>query len=300
MLREMMEITRPWCIVNLTFSFLVLMTPISGFIHVPTFHETNRNVTVYSGEYAILKCTIENLGPKMVVWRKIGAGYPLTIGDMVFAANDKIDIQQKKDWRGLDHWNLVIKRVDTSDAGQYECQVSSAQSYVYLIQLNVLDSLPEPPAGLTLEGRNIVNFNEPINLTCLVQGETRAPEDVDWFFEGVKIVPGSSRWRNRVYITREREPYRRQFKSHLLIDNSDFSDRGTFVCRASADLVESINISVLEAPTLPRAPRNRDVTGNNKHGKFVSDQQGNSSTELQNTTLQLTLMFQLILLSWTR
>lgn len=38
----------------------------SGLIHVPTFHETNRNVTVYSGEYAILKCTIENLGPKMV------------------------------------------------------------------------------------------------------------------------------------------------------------------------------------------------------------------------------------------
>ena len=100
--------------------------------------------------------------------------------------------------------------------------------------------------GLTLEGRNIVNFNEPINLTCLVQGENRAPEDVDWFFEGVKIVPGSSRWRNRVYITREREPYRRQFKSHLLIDNSDFSDRGIFVCRASADLVESIYISVLE------------------------------------------------------
>lgn len=100
--------------------------------------------------------------------------------------------------------------------------------------------------GLTLEGRNIVNFNEPINLTCLVRGENRAPEDVDWFFNGVKIVPGSSRWRNRVYITRERETYKKEFKSHLLIDNSDFSDRGVFVCRASADLVESISVSVLE------------------------------------------------------
>lgn len=100
--------------------------------------------------------------------------------------------------------------------------------------------------GLTLEGRNIVNFNEPINLTCLVRGENRAPEDVDWFFNGIKIVSGSSRWRNRVYITRERETYKKEFKSQLLIDNSNFSDTGVFVCRASADLVKSIAVSVLE------------------------------------------------------
>lgn len=100
--------------------------------------------------------------------------------------------------------------------------------------------------GLTLEGRSIVNFNEPINLTCLVRGENRAPEDVDWFFNGIKIVSGSSRWRNRVYITRERETYKKEFKSQLLIDNSNFSDTGVFVCRASADLVKSIAVSVLE------------------------------------------------------
>lgn len=57
---------------------------------------------------------------------------------MVYSANDKIDIQQKKGRRGLDHWNLIIKRVDPSDAGQYECQVSSAQAFVYLVQLTVI------------------------------------------------------------------------------------------------------------------------------------------------------------------
>lgn len=299
MLRERMEISQQWKLLILSFNCLILTTPISGFIYAPLFHETEPNVTVHSGELAILKCKIENLGPKTVSWRKIGPNYPLTIGEMVFSSSDKIDIQQKRDWKGLDHWNLVIKRVAPGDAGLYECQVSSAQTLVYHVQLNVLDSPPEPSAGLTLEGRNIVNFNEPIDLACLVRGENRAPEDVDWFFNGVKIVPGSSRWRNRVYITRQRETNKKEFKSHLVIDNSDFSDRGVFVCRASADLVKSISVSVLEAPTV-KPKKNRDVTGNNKHGKFISDKQINSSNTLQGVGLQLTFIIQLILQAWSR
>lgn len=37
-----------------------------GYINAPSFHETEPNVTVHSGELAILRCTIENLGPKTV------------------------------------------------------------------------------------------------------------------------------------------------------------------------------------------------------------------------------------------
>lgn len=57
--------------------------------------------------------------------------------------------------------------------------------------------------GLIFEGRNIVNFNELINLICFVRGENCVLEDVDWFFNGIKIVFGSSCWCNRVYIIRE-------------------------------------------------------------------------------------------------
>lgn len=310
-----MELTQRWSFVILSFSCLILMTPISGYINAPSFHETEPNVTVHSGELAILRCTIENLGPKTVSWRKLGPNYLLTIGDMVYMSSHKIDIQHKRDWKGLNHWNLIIKRVAPDDAGLYECQVSSAQQLVYYVQLNVLDSPPEPSAGtihyisgaflvmtantgLTLEGRNIVNFNEPINLTCLVRGENRAPEDVDWFFNGIKIVSGSSRWRNRVYITRERETYKKEFKSQLLIDNSNFSDTGVFVCRASADLVKSIAVSVLEAPS-SKPKKNRDVTGNKIHGKFISDEK-NSSKMLHGFSLQLTFIIQLIIQTWSR
>lgn len=48
-------------------SALTLYTQfISGSNHFPFFHETERNITVRTGDLAILKCTIENLGPKMV------------------------------------------------------------------------------------------------------------------------------------------------------------------------------------------------------------------------------------------
>lgn len=39
---------------------------LEGYINAPSFHETEPNVTVHSGELAILRCTIENLGPKTV------------------------------------------------------------------------------------------------------------------------------------------------------------------------------------------------------------------------------------------
>lgn len=73
-----------------------------------------------------------------VSWRKLGPNYLLTIGDMVYMSSHKIDIQHKRDWKGLNHWNLIIKRVAPDDAGLYECQVSSAQQLVYYVQLNVL------------------------------------------------------------------------------------------------------------------------------------------------------------------
>lgn len=60
---------------------------------------------------------------------------------MVYMSSHKIDIQHKRDWKGLNHWNLIIKRVAPDDAGLYECQVSSAQQLVYYVQLNVLGNV---------------------------------------------------------------------------------------------------------------------------------------------------------------
>lgn len=67
---------------------------------------------------------------------------------MVYMSSHKIDIQHKRDWKGLNHWNLIIKRVAPDDAGLYECQVSSAQQLVYYVQLNVLGN------GFSTEKKN--------------------------------------------------------------------------------------------------------------------------------------------------
>lgn len=97
--------------------------------------------TVYNFKYTQIHIHCIIILPQIffqVSWRKLGPNYLLTIGEMVFSFNDKIDIQHKRDWKGLNHWNLVIKRVAPDDAGVYECQVSSAQPLVYYVQLNVL------------------------------------------------------------------------------------------------------------------------------------------------------------------
>ncbi|CAL1544006.1 unnamed protein product, partial [Lymnaea stagnalis] len=56
-----------------------------------------------------------------VVWRRVTAKNPLTIGTRTWIDDPRITVD-----RGMsdNQWDLIIQGVSTDDAGKYECQVS--------------------------------------------------------------------------------------------------------------------------------------------------------------------------------
>lgn len=106
---------------------------------IPKFLPTPTNITVHKGEHAELPCHINNLGPKMVVWRKASDEHPLTIGPTTFTPAGDISVAYNKLSDTVSQWNLMIKNVRPRHAGVYECQISSRGIYTHYVALNVLD-----------------------------------------------------------------------------------------------------------------------------------------------------------------
>ncbi|CAG5126222.1 unnamed protein product, partial [Candidula unifasciata] len=86
------------------------------FLKTPNFY------TVEVGSVAVLECAIEDLENRRVIWRKASDPNPLTVGRESFYNNDRYLVEHEP---GEDTWNLIIQQVRLSDAGVYECQVSS-------------------------------------------------------------------------------------------------------------------------------------------------------------------------------
>ena len=57
-----------------------------------------------------------------VTWRKTSDPSPLTVGTLIYVQDSRLHISYIE-YRG--EWNLYIKNVSHSDAGIYECQVST-------------------------------------------------------------------------------------------------------------------------------------------------------------------------------
>ena len=84
-----------------------------------------------------------------------------------------------------------------------------------------------------------------IHLICNATGTTRAPEAVDWFFEGNRIHQSNRRWRGRVEILKRTSIEGHYYISELIIGHSRLEDKGSYVCRSSDLTVNSVKVHVL-------------------------------------------------------
>ncbi|CAI9731067.1 protogenin A-like isoform X6 [Octopus vulgaris] len=103
---------------------------------IPRFLPTPTNVTYRRGQLATLRCSVDKLGTKFVVWRKASDPNPLTVGREKFADDPYIGVSHQ-----ATNWNLIIKNVQPRHAGVYECQVSSVHQLIRHIMLRVVDVL---------------------------------------------------------------------------------------------------------------------------------------------------------------
>ncbi|XP_078313358.1 neurotrimin-like isoform X1 [Crassostrea virginica] len=226
----------------------------------PSFVEEDTNITVYKGQTAVLKCTVENLGPKTVVWRRISPNTFLSIGERMYAEIEEmsVDVTRYPKYDRV-QTDLIIKHAQPTHSGLYECQISSTKIYNYIVQLNVLDTHPVFEPALTINGTVYVNKYSFINLTCNATGALRAPEDVDWFHNGIKIRQNDPHWRHRTYIYKyQQEVPGKSLVSTLMVERSEERDAGTYICRSSDKDTQSITVHVLNGVTADKNLQKRE------------------------------------------
>ncbi|XP_071118600.1 limbic system-associated membrane protein-like isoform X2 [Haliotis cracherodii] len=98
----------------------------------PRFNVVAKNVTVVTGQTAVLPCSVDFLGEFKVVWLD-HRDKLLTFEDRRIIADERISLERPY----VKEWNLHIRNVKPSDQGTYSCQINTDPVQVRPIRLHV-------------------------------------------------------------------------------------------------------------------------------------------------------------------
>ncbi|KAI4466554.1 defective proboscis extension response dpr -related [Holotrichia oblita] len=134
--------------------------------------------------------------------------------------------------RHLQNWGLLIKHVQPSDAGFYECQVSTHPSTSILLELRVTEATAEILGAPDLH----LKAGSLLRLVCTFRQSTEPPAYVFWYHEQRMI-----NYDEGVKVTMDRT------SSVLLVPETDKSHNGNYTCSPSNVVPSSINVHVLNS-----------------------------------------------------
>ncbi|CAG0879515.1 unnamed protein product [Cyprideis torosa] len=110
---------------------------VSGLYTGPYFDpSTPKTITAQAGSSAFLLCKVKQLENKSVSWVRRTDAHILAVNQQIFIRDPRFHIRQAKRDPGL--WTLQIRQVKKSDAGDYECQISTEPKRSWLINLKVV------------------------------------------------------------------------------------------------------------------------------------------------------------------
>ncbi|XP_042876127.1 lachesin-like [Penaeus japonicus] len=101
---------------------LVLGPRAATLDHVTVEQQNNTEVVAQVGGTATIKCYTHFLGDEMVTWLKRDEEHLLTAGGQVYSSEQRYSVSHV---RHQQLWELSVRDVRLSDAGIYECQMTS-------------------------------------------------------------------------------------------------------------------------------------------------------------------------------
>ncbi|XP_049818099.1 V-set and immunoglobulin domain-containing protein 1 [Aethina tumida] len=193
--------------------------------------ENSTTVAAQIGGTAKLPCVVRKFSNGVVSWIKKENLPPtiLTVGLATYIADDRFLVEHA---RHLQNWGLVIKHVRPSDAGRYECQVSTHPTTSIFIQLKVTEATAAIVGAPDLH----IRAGSLLRLVCTLQQSTEAPDYVFWYHDQRMINhdPGVSVTADRSY-------------SVLQLEEADTSHNGNYTCYPSNAIPAYINVHVLNS-----------------------------------------------------
>ncbi|KAJ8951211.1 hypothetical protein NQ318_010238, partial [Aromia moschata] len=91
-------------------------------------------VVAQVGGTAVLPCVVRKFSNGVVSWIRKRDYHLLTVGLATYNTDDRFMVEHV---RHLQNWGLLIKKVHPSDAGLYECQISTHPPTSILVELRV-------------------------------------------------------------------------------------------------------------------------------------------------------------------
>ncbi|XP_070212652.1 lachesin-like isoform X2 [Littorina saxatilis] len=185
-----------------------------------------------AGQTATLYCSVDNLGDRTVTWRKLPNRNPLTIGRNTWVKDPRIHAEHVPN---SSQWNLVIERVNATDAGTYECQVSArGQQFRHRVEL-IVKALPARRyPKIEISGRNFIRQGETIQLQCNASMVDITTDNLEWLRNDNPLRGTGGEARVRIYTSVS--PYNQHLgsiSSKLEIRDARVGDSGTYVCRST-------------------------------------------------------------------
>jgi len=223
------------CAWLLLFAFTLLDQIICDkFVSRPYFGDTETVITVQQGEAAFFNCHVFNLANQTVSWMRTLDGYPLFIGNEKYINDQRFELVSRR--RGQN--TLKLKFTNASDAGNFDCQVSTNPKISQIFKLNII----VPSVSVEGEKEKHVMAGSPVELKCYIKNCLKQPTYVFWYMSGSRLLDSSGHVKVRTSML----PSGVTALSVLSIDRVSLADRGNYTCRPASGGEASISLHVLE------------------------------------------------------
>ncbi|XP_030760195.1 protein amalgam-like [Sitophilus oryzae] len=188
-------------------------------------------VIAQMGGTAKLPCIIRKFNNIVVSWIRKNDSPPtiLTVGLGTYIADERFLVEHA---RHLQNWGLVIKHVQISDAGLYECQVSTHPTTSIFIELKVTEAVAEISGAPDLH----IRAGSRLRIVCRLRHSTEPPSYVFWYHDHRMINHDVG-----VVVTADRST------SILLVEDVDPTFSGNYTCYPSNATPAYVNVHVLNS-----------------------------------------------------
>jgi len=171
-----------------------------------------------------------------VSWVRRRDWHILTSGTLTYTKEKRFAVHHPE---GSTEWTLAITYVQLTDAGTYECQISTGGGIVsHLVHLKVV----VPRAVIPGNGEYHVETGSTISLVCFIEQSPEAPPYIFWYHNDRMINYDTER--GGVTVSIEKLP---QVKSELSVTNANIADSGNYTCEAANTEPASITVYITAA-----------------------------------------------------
>ncbi|EFX77203.1 hypothetical protein DAPPUDRAFT_54448, partial [Daphnia pulex] len=201
---------------------------------------TTADISVQVGSNAVLPCRVRQAGNRSVSWVRKGDGHLLAVGDDTFINDGRFQAQRIA---SSDTWTLQIRSVQLSDAGDYECQVSSNEPKISrVVHLRAV----EPVVNIKGAPDMYVKNGSPVTLHCQMSSFLISPTHVEWRLNGSLLaqVKYHHQYNQKARIGND------SLRLTLALPSVSPEDSGQYLCSPSnmAPVSASLHVVIGEHP----------------------------------------------------